>query len=369
MPSNLFHINRAPVLEWGGTSQFPITRAGDAHHTTYLRLFFPGLRGHTLESGQSHYPVASNWCDPCGDGIEVNLCDTETPQEEPDCPLDTCVGIEGPWATYTNGAAIACVRQISCVIGANQIDEETYWSNMMYQDVCGMPGKDYGEMVHIYPSLPMLINASHRSDGSVCYLPLKFHWCLAAGNALNLTSMNWHSMIYTVTFAPLTDLIQVDSDTTVPIICQTGMEITVNDIQAEIVSHVVHLDIGERDRLSGATYSQLMRQRQHHEKYFVANESVDFRLTMNFAVAFIQFCVQRECQESVNNWFNWWGKYGTDPIQTAYMRFNNQARTLQLDYMYWRLVTPDSYGNRLPQQCTYTMPFCVDCSRTKPTLW
>lgn len=350
--------------QFGTTIQFPINRAGDGHINSYYHIVFPGIRGETRQNGQvcNTYPVPSDWCDPCGDGDETNCCQTQPQPEAPSCDLDVCVGVEGPWATWVNAAAMAIIRQSALVIGHNVIDEEVSWSLFFWEELCAQPGKRLGEMIHRYDARPTLIQASMNPLGVNCYLPMRFHHCLHVGNMLALTSMNWHSMAYHIRFAQLTEMIQVDASTTCPVKCSDGLPVTNQDLSVEILTQVIHLDFAERDRLAGATYSNLIRQRQHREISFTASSQFSFKIPMNFSVAFIVFAIQRECQRRYNNWFDFWGKWGYDPLVRFYMRFNNQGRMLALDHMYYRGVMPEAFANLIPTSAVYLVPFCVDCA-------
>lgn len=354
----------------GGEVQFHLNRTGDGFAQSYIRILLPAIKGVLAESINSQackgqFP-SCNPCDPAGDGQETTCCgdvgvDPDLDCElDNDCPdIDTCTGVSGPWASWVNAIGFAMLDQVCLLVGGSVLDEAFSWTMFMWEELCQKPGKQVrGEMVGRFFHAASLIEFS--AEPQELFVPLEsFFHMSTTGNMFPLTAAQWHNVMISVRTKRLEDLIQVSGDDVCVIKCLDGQPITKTDVTMTLLSNNIYLDVHERDKLSGATFKQLMRQTQAREFHHRGGTDVNLRLSANFAVYDIIFAVRRQAHEECNQWFNFCGKYGKDPVSTFQLKLNNQARTQAFSGRFYRLVQPHSFYNLIPESCIYALSFAT----------
>ena len=68
---------------------------------------------------------------------------------------------------------------------------------------------------------------------------------------------------------------------------------------------------------------------------------------------------RRTCQEKANNWGNFSGVLGKDPIKTAELFLNTTSRFGKKPALYWRGVVPYQHHSNLPEAFIYVMSFAL----------
>jgi hypothetical protein len=143
------------------------------------------------------------------------------------------------------------------------------------------------------------------------------------------------------------------------------VQITPNDLRASILAKYVQLDQMERDKFASSSFEQLITQTQEHQ-VTVTGGMARIPLTFNHACTHLMFVVQRDCHKRTNNWTNFSGVDGRDPIQTAELLLNTASRFGKQDALYYRAVVPHEYASQTPESYLYCMAFGLDVNNTNP---
>ena len=348
---------------FGGDTQLTFNRTGDLIYYLYVIIDLPGIEG--CQDGPScgvnaqtslfsqPYPGLTRgengtYCDPCrdnaGDEGDANCCGY---------PDDA--GQEGPYAHYTNAIGQWLIRRASLVIGGQVID--TLYSDYLYmwEELSGKPGKRLREMIGKDSSLQYLISDSRHTRR--LYVPLPFWFTQSSGNALPVVSLQFHGIQLHVCFADLLSCVQTSCSrgALTPVIVLKSYNhtpLTEQDLRAVVETNYVYLDIDERDRFATGSFEQLITQVQ---SYSIQTRSSQVRMSLNFNHPIIEliWAVRRKCQDNVNNWFCYAGKYLEDPIKAVHFKLNNLPRLSTKEGRYFRLVTPYQAHTNIPESHVY----------------
>ena len=361
---------------FGTDTQLTFNRTGDLIYYCYVLIDLPGIDacqdGPTC-GANSQVPLFSQpfpglssganggYCDPCRDNDvagDVNCCGY---------PDDA--GVEGPYAHYTNAIGQWLVRRASLVIGGQVID--TLYADYLYmwEELSGKPGKKLREMIGKDSSLQYLIADSRHSRR--LYVPLPFWFTLSSGNALPVVSLQFHGIQLHVCFADLQSCIQTSCDPAqqTPVVVlknATRSPLQDQDLRAVIESTYIYLDIDERDRFATGSFEQLITQVQ---SYQVQTRSSQVRMNLNFNHPIIEliWAVRRKCQDNVNNWFCYAGKYLEDPIKAVHFKLNNLPRFSTKEGRYFRLVTCYQAHTNIPDSHVYCWSAAIHPEEPQPS--
>lgn len=338
-------------------------------------------------------------------------------------PEPTCDGLPTVWAHWVNAVGQFIIETACIVIGGQPIDY--LYGEFMYswEELSGKPGKRLQEMIGKRYTRAQLIEDSAHTR--VLYVPLPFWFTRTSGNALSLVSLQFHQVRVHVHLARLKDMIQrsaqavayeettgdvlgpvtacdvtcfnvvtmvarksvlgIDPCTGVddrvignivstpdPVVMiedenfSTGCRvITSNNIQAVLLTTYVYLDIEERDRFAVGAFEQLITQVQMFEQQLTTAQG-DIQVNFNHPIIQLIWMFRRKCQEDVNNWCNFSGKYGRDPLESASLCLNNQVRYSH-DAKYFRLVQPYQHHSHFPEGYIYTYSFGLYPEEPQPS--
>jgi hypothetical protein len=340
---------------WGSEVQITLNRTGDLVYWMYVLLEVPGIVGHRVDSGGTvagqRFPQAS--CDPCQDGkLEVD--------EDED---EDCDGMAGPYANWVDELGFAALKSVAFSIGGQVID--TVYSHYlhMWEELSGKPGKRLYEMIGKRFHRDQLVADSQRDRR--LYVPLPFYFTRHSGNALPLVSLQFHSLQVHVKFACLSELVQVSGPDVRVLKTLDSQPLTNNDLSSVLDTTYVYLDMEERDRFAVGSFQQLITQVQ---PYSTPSNSNSIKATLNFNHPTLEliWAVQRDCQHTANNTFNYSGKFERDPIERASLLINNLHR-FDREATYFRLVQPYQTHTNIPQGFIYVYSFALHPEDCQPS--
>lgn len=363
-------------VAFGSEVQVTVNRVGDLMYFQYIVILLPGIKACTPSTsvcgiGTNQFPCCDP-CDPCGDGSPPEcVCPGTIVSSVPDEPadsllddLDTCTGLTKPWVHYANAIGQLLLKRVCLVIGGQVI--YTLYSDFlfMWEELAGKPGKRLTEMIGKRFTRAQLV-ADSQKDRQL-WVPLPWWFTKVSGNALALASLQFHSVQIHVLFESLQKCIQVSDCDVLVVKCGDCQPITANDLAARVETTYIFLDIEERDRFATAGFEQLIDQVQ---QYVVCLKSCQVRVRINFNHPIIEliWAVRRKCQELCNNYFNYSGKWGQDPVQCVSLRLNNNARFASKSGPWFRLVQPYQHHSLIPDSYVYSYSFALFPELPQPT--
>lgn len=365
-------------VSFGSDVQVTLNRTGDLIYFMYVVIDLPAI--YAVDNAQGvcglgsmQFPCASA-CDACGDGAPKSNCGTccggdvsSSVQEDYFTfdQYDSCTGItKTPWAHWTNAIGQFLVQRACLVIGGQVIS--TLFSDFMYmwEELAGKPGKRLTELIGKRYTRAQLV-ADSQEDRKL-YVPLPFWFTRTSGNALPLVSLQFHGVQVHVTFADLLDCVQTSACDVMVLKCNSCQPLNQNDLNARLLTTYIYLDIHERDRFATSSFEQLIDQVQY---FNIVGSSSQVRMNLNFNHPIIELIwgVKRQCQMNANNWFNYSGKWGLDPIKYVHLRLNNLPRFSPKEGRYFRLVEPYQYHTLIPESFTYCFSFALFPEEPQPS--
>jgi hypothetical protein len=363
-------------VSFGGDVQVILNRTGDLIYFQYVVIDLPGITccqptTSICGIGGNMFPCCDP-CDPCGDG-EAPECACPGPvlsslQEDDDDlafdELDTCTGLDRPWAHYTNAVGQFLVKRACLVIGGQVIDTLYNDFLFMWEELTGQPGKRLTEMIGKRHTRAQLV-ADSKEDRRL-YVPLPWWFSRTSGNALPLVSLQFHGVQIHVCFEDLRKSVQVSDCDSLVVKCRDCQPLTNNDLNARLETLYVYLDVEERERFATGSFEQLIMQ---HQQFTTCTKSCQVRVQLNFNHPIIEliWMVRRKCQELCNNHFNYSGKWGKDPVKFVHLRLNNLPRFSGREGRWFRLVQPWQFHTNIPDSFTYMYSFALHPEEAQPS--
>lgn len=370
------------VPQFGGNTRTKLAKVGDLLYFLYAMYQVPGIVACNQPLGQCgpamRYPTPNNPATSCAvrdtaifnayggaAGYMQNVygcagefeclagCDTA-----PDTTPET------PWVHYTN--AIAQFLTVYATITVATADVDTVTNVYMYasEELCGKPGKYLAEMVGKWYCRDELIEKSACT--TTYYCPLPFYFTQAPGNALPLTSVAYVGAFLTLQFANLEDCVVVSGEGVIPVKWDGSGPLQNTDLKVGIQSLQVVLENAERERFVYARFEQLITQVKT-QILPVSQSTQNFQLMTNGSVIEIIWCVRRKCAEEVNNWFNFSGVAGKDPITSAAISIQTTLRQPWREAGFYRMIQPYQYHSRMPEGYVYCFSFALLPEEPQPS--
>jgi hypothetical protein len=234
----------------------------------------------------------------------------------------------------------------------------------MWEELSGRPGKRLTEMIGKRANFQDLILDSAMDR--VLYTPLPFYWTRSSGNALPLASLNFTSASVQIEFAELQKCIVRANANTKVVKCSDGAAITSDDLNAVLETTQVYLDQFERDRFASSNFDVLITQVQQLVTQVNQDEQY-IQVRFNHAVIELIWAVRRACNDSSNNWFDYRGVSGMDPIYSVSMDMNGTPRFPEIEGQWFRLVQPYQFHSTIPDQCIYCYSFALAPQEINPS--
>lgn len=372
------------TVAWGSEVQITLNRTGDLIYWMYILIDIPGLRAvedcHRSRDRDrggrtQQFPFAKP-CDPCGDDFssrsrshsssysDRDSCssdrrcssDSGSCEEEEDC------GLRGPWAHWVDEIGFAALHRVAYSIGGQVIDTVHADYMHMWEELSGQPGKRLEEMIGKGWSTAELVYMSRKPRR--LYVPIPFSFTRHSGNALPLVSLQFHTLQVHVHFACLNSLIKVSGPDVIVLKDFDDQPITSHDMCAYLDTTYVYLDCEERDRFAVGSFQQLITQVQGFCCSGKSSDQITAQLNFNHPALELIWAVQRQCQRSANNTFNYSGACCEDPILRARLMVNNLAR-FDREAPYFRMVQPYQAHTNIPRGFIYDYSFSLspeDCN-------
>jgi hypothetical protein len=269
-----------------------------------------------------------------------------------------------PWCHWTNAAGQRIVKRAIIQIGGHSVD--TLYSDYMFawEELAGKPGKRLEEMIGKRGKRSELIaDAEHAQR---FYVPLPFWFTLISGNTLPLCALQFHGVTVHIEFERLENLIVVSEEGLQVLKRDDGMAITRQDMQAVLDTTYVFLETPERNKFTENAFDQLITQTQV-QVVSQRSTSLQMSLPFNHPVVELIWMVRRKVNEDRNNWFDFSGLHGHDPLRTVTLRLNNLARFSGREARYYRLVTPYQFHTNVPKYHIYCYSFATDPENPQPS--
>jgi hypothetical protein len=372
-------------VAFGQTASFPIPKVGDIAYFAYLVTEIPGIRGEAGTSGNTgiQFPLynatgnckdedemifglaaggstsstdASDWFASTYQSCFGSPVEVETPAGAPSTAEH--------FAYWVNAIGQFLIRKATFVIGAQPIDHLYNDYLYMWEELAGRPGKRLTEMIGKRDSVEDLILDSAMTR--VLYTPLPFYWTRTAGNALPLVSLLFTTAHVSVEFMPIDHCVVRKTALTKVVRCSDGGALTSDDLRAALETTQVYLDQFERDRFSASNFDVLITQVQA-QPVRVSSDDLNVDLRFNHAVIELIWAVRRACNTASNNWFDYRGVAGLDPIQSVRMDLNNTPRIPEMEGQWFRQVQPFQFHSVIPNNCIYCYSFALAPQEMQPS--
>lgn len=373
-------------VAFGETATAKIYKAGDLLYFMYVVLQIPGIKACPPRSGgcgpNRRFPYAIDANNPCAQtdadyftrldgGASSWLFENygSCGDYVDDCAANACGSGSGgcdadPWVHWANAIGQLIVRQATLIVGTQTIDTLYNDFLFMWEELAGKPGKRLTEMIGKRYCREDLIVDSQSTR--TLYVPLPFYFTQTPGNAMPLVAIMFSGAQVTVQFEQLDNCIVVSGPDVEVVKCSGGGQLNDNDLRAALDGTQVFLDLLERDRFASTWFEQLIVQT------FALYTSVccsSARIPLGFAHPVIEliWAVRRRCQERHNNWFNYSGILGYEPLLAVEIDFNSTARQAKREAAYFRLVQPYQFHTLIPESCIYCYSFALYPEEAQPS--
>jgi len=235
----------------------------------------------------------------------------------------------------------------------------------MWEELTGKSGKRLTEMIGKRFNRRQLIQDSAGSR--LLYVPLPFWFTQHSGQALSMASLQFHGVQVQVEFERLENCISVSDESSVGVVnVASGGALTQSDLSAAIETTYVYLDTDERSKFATTHFEQLIVQLQH---YTITSSNSQVRMALNFNHPVIEmiFAVRRSVNEVSNNWFNYSGIDGRDPVLKAGLMLNSQPRFNNKPGSWLRMVQPYQCHTNIPDSYIYVYSFALHPEQPTPS--
>lgn len=398
------------TVAFGQTAQITLNRTGDLVYYLYVLLEIPGITGCKQSSadtcggqiGGDMFPYADNPTREADAAVYANYlaqeeipdsCDTQHMAEcllkgkqrwqkdkygccaipdacaaAPDNPSDyfgpDACGEPAVWACWTNSIGQLLIKCASIIIGGSTIDNLYSDFLFMWEELTGKAGKRLEEMVGKRGHRTHLVCDSRCAR--LLYTPLPFWFTQHSGNALSLASLQFHGVQIQVEFERLENCIITSGEGVQVRNCATGGGLANSDLAAALETTYVYLDVAERQKFATNAFETLIVQLQQYSAHHT-NSQARINLQFNHPVIELIFAVRRHANERCNNWFDYSGIDGRDPIIKACLNLNNQPRFQNKPGTYLRMVQPYQFHTNIPQQFIYVFSFALHPEDPSPS--
>lgn len=377
-------------VAFGSDSMLTLNRHGDLVFYLYVVFELPGIVGcdvskeggcSALGAG-SMFPAAFDTsCAPCAAkdreayGADADGADDKAKKDQwlrdkyghaptldcaddgyDDCPDQLCPELGNVWAHYTNDVGHALLKHTKLVIGGSEVDKICGDMLFMWEELSGRSGRRLTEMTgKRYTRTQLVLDSRQRR---LLYVPIPFWFTQHSGSALSLASLQFHGVQLHCQFEEMNKVIVVSSKDVIVKNVDTGVALQANDLKASIETTYVFLENAERERFATNHFEVLIV--QHQQFYHQANTQFNrIQLNFNHPTLEIIFAVRRECQRATNNWYNFSGIDGRDPIVEVDLKLNNQSRFGQKPGIYFRTVQPFQHHSNIPDAFIYCYSFAL----------
>jgi len=198
------------------------------------------------------------------------------------------------------------------------------------------------------------------------YVPLPFSYTLTPGNSLALINLIGQGFHLHFKFQKLENLITVSDDDVVVFNSATGNPLTSQDLDVKLDTCYIHLSDEERERFANADFSQLQTQTQVSMISNKGSTQVPVALSFQHPIIELLWVVRREINEQHNNYFDFSGIDGRDPVEEVVLKFNSSIRMSGKPGSWYRLVQNYQFHSNIPKQHIYCYSFSLQPESPSP---
>ena len=374
-------------VAFGETACCKIYKAGDLLYFLYVVLQIPGIRACPPRAGQcgptQQFPYSQDPNNSCAvtdaeffatlDGgpsawlfQQYGSCSDYVG----DCAAATCgTGTAAacdadPWCYWANAIGFLIVRQATLIIGTQTIDQLCNDFLYIWEELAGKPGKRLTEMIGKAYCREQLIADSQATR--TLYVPLPFYFTLTPGNALPLVAIMFSGAQLVVNFNELRNCVVVSGPDINVVKCNGGGILVANDLKAAVDGTQIFLDVSERDKFATNWFEQLITQ-TFTLVQCVACAQARIQLSFSNPVIELIWAVRRRCAEKANNWFNYSGLMGLEPLVACEIDFNSCARQSKREAGWYRMVQPYQFHTLIPEIPVYVYSFALYPEEAQPS--
>lgn len=269
-----------------------------------------------------------------------------------------------PWCHYSNSIGQLIVRHAILLVGTFPADQLTSDFLYMYEELTGQPGRRLREHVGKMRSREQLIEMS-RSEQTL-YIPMPFYFTKFSGSAYMLAAAR-NSPIEVLLDVERLERCIVRSSYDVQVLnASTKKPIRDKDIQGYM--NITHVYLGETEQrqIAESNLDQLMTQTQISTTRHKGSRNIRIPLCLSHPVTQMMWAVRTEENEKKNNWFNYSGIGGREPIEKVAMRYDDRLRFGGEPASFFRLVTPIDANNNVPKGFIYNYSFAINAQDNAP---
>jgi hypothetical protein len=266
------------------------------------------------------------------------------------------------WAAWVNAAGFAFTKSIAVLLNQQAVDIITNDYLYIWEELAGQPGKRLLEMVGKYYTLEERILASQEE--MEYHVPVPFFYTRAPGKAIATAAMLYTHMYLVLCTEQLEKLIQVSRPDVKVLNASTGSEIQSSDVAVQLLIQCVFVDTQERDKLALSPFNGVFIQHQYGE---YESNFQNIQLDFSHPILELNWIVKRQCHIDNNDFFNYSGLLGKDPLTFAEIRFNSSIRQQKLSAKVFRMVQPWIHHTCIPDNYIYTYSFSTFPEDSVPT--
>jgi hypothetical protein len=279
-----------------------------------------------------------------------------------DCPDNVCPELDGQWAHWVNAIGQFLIDSATIRIGGQVVD--TLWGDFMFiwEELTGKAGRRLTEMTGRRYTRSQLICDSREER--VLYVPLPFWFTQNTGQTLILAALAYHSVSLYMHVNKLEKLINVSRNDIVIRKASNGHFINACDLRLFLETAYIYLSQQEREKFTQTIHENVIRQTQKHSHMENMKKSVSIRLGFSHPTIELIWFVRLEVNKRTNNWTNFGGIDGRDPIECAELTLNSSSRFGSKPALYWRGVVPFQSHSNIPDCFIYVMTFALNPEET-----
>lgn len=257
------------------------------------------------------------------------------------------------WVHWANGIAQLLPKKITKNVCGKPVAELYSISMYVWEELSGKPGKRLREMIGKRKTSAQLIEDAKFPQRF--YLPLPFAE-FQPNNVLPMCALKPVNESAGVTFHIDWEELKhcvVASHPDVRAVKNDGKELCATDINAFLDVTVVHIGKDEREYFRQAPQINMLF-KQTQINYFKGSGKIQsHNLSVTGLGTEMVWVVRRERNEEANNWFNFSGENGRDPIVNVAFKVGKDYRFGGRQAQYYRLREPYAIHGNIPKAFIY----------------
>ena len=227
-------------------------------------------------------------------------------------------------AWFTNYRAVAMIDCAEVRFNNVRVDTATKESIWVLDETYSTSGARMKNVTGGFDTLDELILASQQTQCYFTNMPFFFYRKYRSyGNALATASAISTPIQVVISFLPIDQLIQVSKPNLSVRNFSTNATPRNEDVQIQVVVELSHVEVALRDLLALAPYTIVYL---YTQTLIYTNNTQQITLDMKNAVKAMWVFVRTEAASANNEWFDFAGLAGTQPVVAVTLNFNSTAR-------------------------------------------